>query len=101
MKTEVVEKISFVELAKRVVEKVGKPMTAGEIWEYAQQTGLASLLNSTGKTPEASLGALLYTNVQKAFSISEAWLSARKVPAEIARRRCPEPRTGSGVAACR
>ncbi len=68
MKAEVGEKISFVELAKRVVEKVGKPMTAGEIWEHAQQTGLASLLNSTGKTPEASLGARLYTDVQKASS---------------------------------
>src|SRR5438876_1397645 len=64
----VAEKISFFELAKRVLEKVGKPMTAGEIWQYAQQTGVASLLQSTGKTPEASLGARLYTDVQKPSS---------------------------------
>src|SRR5436190_18598403 len=64
----VADKISFFELAKRVLEKVGKPMTAGEIWQYAEQTGIASLLQSTGKTPEASLGARLYTDVQKPTS---------------------------------
>jgi hypothetical protein len=62
------DKISFIELAKRVIEKVGKPMTAGEIWENAKQTGVASLLQSTGKTPEATLGARLYTDVQKPSS---------------------------------
>jgi hypothetical protein len=64
----VTEKISFIELAKRVIEKVGKPMTSGEIWLYAQQTGIATLLQSTGKTPEASLGSRLYTDVQKPSS---------------------------------
>lgn len=63
------EKISFIELSKRVIENIGKPMSAGEIWENAQQTGLALLLNSTGKTPEASLGARLYTDVQKPSSM--------------------------------
>jgi uncharacterized protein len=63
------ERISFIELAKRVIENVRKPMTAGEIWQNAQQTGLASLLNSTGKTPEATLGARLYTEVQKPGSL--------------------------------
>jgi hypothetical protein len=59
-----VEKISFLDLAERVLQKVGKPMTAAEIWEHADKNGLASLLQSKGKTPEASLGARLYTNVQ-------------------------------------
>jgi hypothetical protein len=62
------QKISFIELAKDVIGQVGKPMTAGEIWLYAQQAGLVSLLQSTGKTPEASLGARLYTEVQKPSS---------------------------------
>ncbi|MEX0703200.1 MAG: HTH domain-containing protein [Planctomycetales bacterium] len=63
-----VEKISFIELAQRVIENVGKPMSAAEIWATAQQTGLAERLQSTGKTPEASLGARLYTDVQKPTS---------------------------------
>ena len=62
-------KISFFELAKLVLEKVGQPMTSGEIWQYAEQSGIASLLQSTGKTPEASLGARLYTDVLKPSSI--------------------------------
>src|SRR5579862_2991204 len=69
MNAVVAEKISFLELAKRVIEKAGKPMTAGEIWQYALQMGLTALLDSTGKTPEASLGARLYTEVQKPSSL--------------------------------
>jgi hypothetical protein len=68
MAVAVAEKISFFDLAKRVLEKVDKPMTAGEIWQYAEQSGMTSLLQSTGKTPEASLGARLYTDVQKSTS---------------------------------
>jgi hypothetical protein len=63
------EKISFLELARRVIENVGKPMTSGEIWQTAQRTGLVSLLNSTGKTPEESLAARLYTDVKKPSSL--------------------------------
>lgn len=63
------DKISFIELAKRVLESVKKPMTAAEIWQNAQQTGLASLLQSGGKTPGASLSAQLYTDVQKPSSL--------------------------------
>lgn len=62
------DKISFLELAKRVLEEVGKPMTAGEIWQYAEQNGVASLLQSTGKTPEATVGARLYMDVLKPTS---------------------------------
>lgn len=61
-------KISFLELARRVIEKAGKPMTVGEIWLNAEQTGLASLLKGKGKTPEATLGARLYTEVKKPSS---------------------------------
>jgi hypothetical protein len=64
----VANKISFIELAKRVLEQTRKPMTANEVWEHAQQTGLTHFLQSTGKTPEASLGARLYTDIQKPSS---------------------------------
>jgi hypothetical protein len=60
-----VDRISFIELARRVIESERKPMTTGEIWQSAQRTGLDALLNTSGKTPEASLGARLYTEVQK------------------------------------
>lgn len=63
------EKITFIELAKRVIEHVRRPLSAGEIWEEAQRMGLASMLNSTGKTPGATLGARLYTDVQKPSSL--------------------------------
>jgi hypothetical protein len=62
-------KFSFLELAKTVIQNAGRPMTAGEIWDEAQNSGLAAQLNSVGKTPEASLGARLYTDVQKPGSL--------------------------------
>ena len=62
------EKISFLELARRVIKTAGGPLSASEIWDEAQITGLVSLLDSVGKTPGASLGARLYTDVQKPSS---------------------------------
>ncbi|MBI2803594.1 MAG: hypothetical protein HYX68_01255 [Planctomycetes bacterium] len=56
------EHISFVELAKRVLEKASKPMTPREIWGEAQQMGITSMLKTTGKTPDQSLAARLYTD---------------------------------------
>ena len=69
MDSPLLEKISFIELARRVLEKERRPLTTGEIWEAAQRDGISALLNSTGKTPEASLGARLYTEVQKPSSL--------------------------------
>jgi len=54
--------LSFGELARLVVEKVKKPVTVDEIWAAAEQTGLVSKLQTTGKTPKATLGARLYTD---------------------------------------
>ncbi len=63
-----IKKISFLELAKKVLMEVGNPMSAKEIWNYAQQNNISNMLQTTGKTPEATLGAQLYTNVLKSSS---------------------------------
>lgn len=62
------QKISFLELASRVLAQHKKALTSQEIWEAAAPLGLVSQLASSGKTPEATLGSLLYTDVKKPTS---------------------------------
>jgi hypothetical protein len=58
------EKLTFIELAKRVLEEEKKPLSSTDIWEIAKTRGFDKLLHSQGKTPWATLGAQLYCNVR-------------------------------------
>lgn len=55
--------MTFLEAAEAVLQESGAPLHYKEITARAIQKGL---LQSTGKTPEATMGALLYTAVAKA-----------------------------------
>lgn len=52
--------MTFTELAEHILKQIDKPLTANEIWELAVDQGLDSKLNSSGKTPWATMGARLY-----------------------------------------
>lgn len=52
--------MTFHELAEYILNQNDKPLTANEIWQLAVDQGLNEQLNSTGKTPWATLGARLY-----------------------------------------
>lgn len=58
------KKLTYLELAKAVLKEVDHPITYQEIWERGRQNGLAEGVGSTGKTPEATLGARLYMDVK-------------------------------------
>ncbi len=64
--------MTFLELAEAVLKEEIKPLTAGEIWAIGIKRGYDKQLNSRGKTPWATLGALLYVsskdNPKSAFS---------------------------------
>ncbi|MBU2947413.1 HTH domain-containing protein [Zobellia uliginosa] len=47
-------------LAENILEQNDKPLTANEIWKLAVNQGLDDQLNSSGKTPWATLGSRLY-----------------------------------------
>lgn len=57
-------KITFLDLAKTVLQDANMPLTNMQIWEKACQKGLDKLLNSGGKTPQATLAAILYINIR-------------------------------------
>jgi hypothetical protein len=57
------EGLTFLGLAKRVLEEEKKPLSVGEIWTLGKSKGLDQFLRGQGKTPWASLAAQLHVNV--------------------------------------
>ena len=51
------------QLATEVLGAAKVPLTPAEIWTFAQQQGLAG--TTAGKTPAASIGAMLYMDIKK------------------------------------
>lgn len=55
--------MNFYDLAKQVIQQMNQPLSPGEIWDKAVELGLDKQLPTKGKTPWATLGARLYTDV--------------------------------------
>src|SRR4051794_17026061 len=56
--------MTFLELAKKILEEVKDPLTVEEIWLNAEKKGYDKQVSSKGKTPQHTLGAQLYVNVR-------------------------------------
>jgi uncharacterized protein len=56
--------ITFLQMAQKVLNDEKQPLTASEIWEFAVSKGYEKLVDSKGKTPWATLGALIYVDVR-------------------------------------
>lgn len=54
----------FLQLAHKVIQEEKRPLTAAEIWQIAQDKGYDRELPSKGKTPGATLGAMLYVEIR-------------------------------------
>ena len=79
-------KMTFLELAKQILQEAKRPMTYQQIWDLAAQKELTQSLDSTGKTPWQTLTARLYTDIKRQDSIffiatkrpTTFWLKSRK-----------------------
>ena len=58
------KKMTYLEVAKVVLESATTPLKAPQIWDIAVEKGLDKNLASIGKTPQATMGALLYIDVR-------------------------------------
>jgi len=58
-------KLTFIDLAKKVLSENSVPMSSEEIWKYAEEKNYTKDLNSLGKTPSATLGARLYVSIKE------------------------------------
>lgn len=54
----------FIQLAYKVLEAEKRPLTINEIWEIAKEKGYDQELSTTGKTPWATLSAMIGVDVR-------------------------------------
>ena len=57
--------LTGLQLSKKILEETKIPMNADEIWKYAIEKGYDSKTSVRGKTPWNTIGAQIYTNIQK------------------------------------
>lgn len=65
-------KLTFLQLAQKVLSESPTPRSPEEIWQFALARGYTEALESTGKTPSISLGSRLYTSVKDPQSLFSA-----------------------------
>ncbi|WXG44277.1 MAG: HTH domain-containing protein [Promethearchaeati archaeon SRVP18_Atabeyarchaeia-1] len=58
------DKWTFTELAKKVVEEEKKPLSPEEIWELAKSKGYDKNVGSQGKTPWRTIEAKIYVSIR-------------------------------------
>ncbi len=58
------KKMTFKDLAYKILDEVKRPLTVEEIWEYAQEKNYDKQINSQGKTPPRTIGAQLYVDIR-------------------------------------
>ena len=56
--------MTFLELAKRILEEENKPLSADEIWGLAIEKGYDKNIATTGKTPARTINAQIYVNMR-------------------------------------
>ncbi len=55
---------TFIDLIIETLKLVKEPLSAKEIWEHAVENNISDKLISTGKTPWATVGAKIYTDIK-------------------------------------
>jgi len=58
------EKMTFLQLAKKVMEEAKRPLTTIDIWNMAIERGYDKQLSSLGLTPWNTIGAQIYVNIR-------------------------------------
>ena len=55
-------KLTFHELAKKVLTEENRPLSPSEIWQLATAKGYDTALKSEGKTPASTLYSVIFTD---------------------------------------
>lgn len=72
-------KMTFLEMAKKVVAEETRPLSPSEIWKIAQARGYTTLLDSQGKTPAISLSSVLYVDTRDRANSAFQKIGARPI----------------------
>src|SRR5712692_8039833 len=57
-------KLTFLGLAQQILKEEKKPLSPSEIWKIAVAKGYDKQLETKGKTPDASLYSVIFTNAR-------------------------------------
>ena len=57
-------KLTFKELAQKILEEEKRPLTVEEIWEIAVEKGYDKICGTHGKTPWRTIGAQIYVDIR-------------------------------------
>jgi len=57
-------KMTFLELAVKILKEKNEPMTPEEIWKFAQEKGYDKLIATKGRTPWRTIGAQIYVDIR-------------------------------------
>lgn len=71
--------ISFLQMAQKVLYEEKQPLSATEIWRCAVDKGYDKLVGSKGKTPWATLGSLLHTDIRENSATVFVSIGARPI----------------------
>jgi hypothetical protein len=58
------KRMTFLELAQKVLREASTPMSVEEIWQSARNKGYDSLIATKGKTPWRTIGAQIYVDMR-------------------------------------
>jgi hypothetical protein len=90
------QNLTFIEFARQGLESASSPLSAPELWAYAESKGLTGKLAAAGKTPLSSLGALLYVDTKENTSSDFLRVGRRPVRFWLRSRPLPEGWTAAG-----
>ena len=58
------EKLTFLDLAERILKEEKKPLSPSEIWKIAVANGYDKQMEIKGKTPDSSLYTVIFFNTR-------------------------------------
>ena len=61
----IMEKLTFLKLAEKVLSEENRPLTHVEIWDFAVSKGYNKQISTQGKTPWQTIGARLYVDIKE------------------------------------
>lgn len=71
--------MTYLELAQKVLEKADSPLHPKQIWQIAQDKNLDKKLTSVGKTPEKTLNANIYVDINRK-GVNSIFIQTSKKP---------------------
>src|SRR5690348_13745919 len=79
-------KVTFWDIIERTLEASSEPLSPKEIWEKAKDLNITKDFYSAGKTPWATIGAYLYTDISRGGANSK-FIQISERPAQFFLRR--------------